>query len=121
VPSESRSLKRGMVVRVRLNPVEGSEQGGERPTLVLSPDIINERSPVILVAAITSKKTENVRPFEALLTPPEGGLTLPSKVMLMHLRSVDRQRITGILGTISDEAMEQVEIALKIAVGITPT
>src|SRR5438132_13402 len=60
------SLKRGDIVRVRLDPVEGSEQAGERPALVISPDVINEHSPVILIAALTSQKTERVYPFEFL-------------------------------------------------------
>jgi mRNA interferase MazF len=47
VPSTP-SLKRGDVVRVRLDPVEGSEQAGERPALVISSDAINRHSPVIL-------------------------------------------------------------------------
>lgn len=56
------SPRRGDVVRVRLDPIEGSEQGGERPALVLSPDLINEHSPVVLIAAITSQKTDRVYP-----------------------------------------------------------
>jgi mRNA interferase MazF len=121
VPSRSEPLRRGMVVRVRLSPVEGSEQGGERPALILSPDVINEHAPVVIVAAITSKKTNQVRAFETLLMPPEGGLSLPSKVMVLHLRAVDKQRITEAMGTISDTAMQEVEESLKIAVGLTPT
>ena len=38
------SLKHGNIVRVRLDPVERSEQIGERPALVISPDVINEHS-----------------------------------------------------------------------------
>ncbi len=66
---------RGDIVRVRLSPVEGSEHAGERPALVLSPNVINEHSPVILIAALTSKKVDRVYPFEVLIAPPEGGLT----------------------------------------------
>ncbi|MGI4790120.1 MAG: type II toxin-antitoxin system PemK/MazF family toxin [Janthinobacterium lividum] len=66
IPDE---LKRGDVVRVRLNPTELSEQNGERPALVLSPNIINRHSPIILIAPLTSKKTERVFPFEALIRP----------------------------------------------------
>ena len=49
------SLKRGDIVRVRLDPVEGSEQAGERPALVISPDVINEPAPTgaLTVSAIT--------------------------------------------------------------------
>jgi mRNA-degrading endonuclease toxin of MazEF toxin-antitoxin module len=52
----------------RLDPVEGSEQAGERPALVLSPDFINENGLFVRIAAITSKKTERFirlrSPFE---------------------------------------------------------
>ena len=111
--------KRGDIVRVRLDPVEGSEQAGERPALVISPDLINEHSPVILIASITSQKTERVFPFEALIEPPDGGLKQRSKVMLMQLRAVDKRRIKGNYGTVSDETMRHVEAALKVATGLT--
>lgn len=110
---------RGEVVRVRLDPVVGSEQAGERPALVISPDLINERSPVILIAAITSQKTERIYPFEALLDPPEGGLAVRSKVMLMHIRSVDKERLIGRYGKVSEQTIQRVEEALKIAAGLT--
>lgn len=106
------------MVRVRLDPVEGAEQAGERPALVLSPDLVNQHSPVILVAAITSRKTERVYPFEALLLPPEGGLASRSKVLLMQLRSIDQARVVGSYGSVSAAAMERVETALRIAVGL---
>ncbi len=112
-------LNRGEVVRVALDPVTGSEQGGERPVLVISPDLINQHSPVILVAAITSKKTERIYPFEALLEPPDGGLTQRSKVLLMQLRSIDKQRIVGRYGKLSEKTMARVEEALKVATGLT--
>ena len=117
----NRNPQRGDILRVRLNPIEGSEQGGERPVLVLSPDIINAHSPVILVSALTSRKTDRLYPFEALIKPPEGGLDQQSKVMLLHIRSIDKRRITGYYGHVSEDVMAQVDAALKIAVGLTPT
>jgi mRNA interferase MazF len=114
-----RPPRHGEVVRVRLDPVEGSEQAGSRPALILSPDLINKHSPVVLIAAITSKKTEHVYPFEALIAPPEGGLQERSKVLLMQLRSVDKRRLTAILGSVGPATMVRVEEALKIATGLT--
>lgn len=113
-----KSPKRGEVLKVRLDPVVGSEQAGERPVLVVSPDYINERSPIILVAAITSQKTDRVYPFEALIEPPDGGLSRPSKVMLMHLRSIDKQRLTGRYGQVADETLARVDEALRVATGL---
>ena len=103
---------------MRFEPVEGAEQAGERPALVISPDLVDQHSPVTLVAAITSRKTERVYPFEALLVPPEGGLASRSKVLLMQLRSIDRARVVGTYGSVSTTAMERVEAALRIAVGL---
>lgn len=112
------SPQRGDVVRVRLDPTEGSEQSGTRPSLVISANSVNQHSPVILVASITSRKTERVYAFEALIEPPEGGLTVKSKVSLIQIRGVDRQRIVGHYGRVSAEVMERVEVALKIATGL---
>jgi mRNA interferase MazF len=98
--------------------VEGSEQAGERPALVISPDLINERGPLLSIAAITSKKTDKVYPFEVLLDPQEAGLTRPSKVMLMHLRSVDKRRLTGEYGRVGRETMLLVDEAIKVATGL---
>lgn len=112
-------LKRGDIVRVRLDPVVGSEQAGERPGLIISPDLINEHSPVVLLAALTTQKTDRVYPFEALIEPPEGGLKLRSKVLLMQLRAIDKRRLKGRYGSVSAETMLRVDQAIKIATGLT--
>ena len=114
----TQNLRRGDIVRVRLDPVVGSEQGGERPVLVISPDHVNEHSPVILAASITNRKEERVYAFEARIEPPEGGLSRMSKVSLMQLRSIDKQRIIGRYQRISTETMTRVEAALRIATGL---
>jgi len=117
VPS-STSPRRGQVVRMRLDPVEGSEQAGERPVLVISPTFLNERAPVILVAAITSQKTERIYPTEVLIDPPEGGLPRRSKVLLLHLRSVSKTRIIGHYGAVSEATMQRVAQAIQIVTGL---
>lgn len=112
------AVRRGDIVGVRLDPVEGSEQAAHRPALVISPDVINEHSPVVLIAAITSQKTERVYPFEVLIEPPEGGIRKRSKVLLMQLRCVDKHRLTSYYGTANAETMLRVEVAIKIASGL---
>ncbi len=105
-------------MRVRLDPTEGSKQAGERPALVLSPEIINRHSPIISIAPITSKKTERTYPFEALIEPGEGGLPMRSKALLMQTRSLDKSRLLGYYGHLSDETMLQVDQALRVAMGL---
>ena len=108
MPSTS-SPKRGDILRIRFDPTEGSEQAGERPALVLSPYLINERAPIILVAPLTTRKMDRVYAFEAVIEPPDGGLLQRSKVMLMHVRGIDKARIIGTYGVLSEEAMGRVD------------
>ncbi|HEX9730808.1 MAG TPA: type II toxin-antitoxin system PemK/MazF family toxin [Thermoanaerobaculia bacterium] len=113
--------RRGDVVRVRLDPTVGSEQAGDRPALVISPDLINKHSPVVLVAALTSRKTDRVYPFETLIEPPEGGVRTRSKILLMQLRSIDKKRLLGRIGRVEETTMRRVDEALKIATGLVTT
>jgi mRNA interferase MazF len=81
--------------------------------------VINQHCPVILIASLTSKQIARVYPYEVLIEPPEGGLTHRSKVLLMHLRSIDKRRLVGRYGTIGAESLRRVEEALKVATGLT--
>ena len=49
------TIKRGDILLADLNPIIGSEQGGERPVLVVQNDVGNLHSPTIVVAIISSK------------------------------------------------------------------
>ncbi|MBI3684585.1 MAG: type II toxin-antitoxin system PemK/MazF family toxin [Acidobacteria bacterium] len=78
----------------------------------------HEHSPVILLAAITSRKTDRIYPFEALIEPPEGGLSQRSNVLLIELRALDKKRVVGRLGSVSPPVMNRVDAALRIATGL---
>lgn len=119
--SPERVFRRGEVLTVRLDPVEGSEQGGTRPVLVVSNDILNEALPVLTVAVITSRKADRVFPTEVLIEPPEGGLRKPSKVLLYQLRTISRDRVERKLGELSSRSMAVVGRALLLALDLTLT
>ena len=54
------TVQRGEIYFVNLNPVQGHEQSGQRPVLVISSDAINQLPLVITV--IVGTKSENVPP-----------------------------------------------------------
>jgi len=69
-------MKRGEVYDARLEPVEGSEQGGTRPVIIVSRDAINAYSPVVLAIPCTTYQTgKRVYPTQVLIQSPDGGLT----------------------------------------------
>lgn len=47
---------RGEVHDARLDPVEGSEQSGRRPIVIVSRNAINASSPIVVVAPITTHR-----------------------------------------------------------------
>lgn len=48
-------VKRGDIYLAGLNPTVGSEQGGERPVIVVQNNTGNRYSPTIIVVAVSSK------------------------------------------------------------------
>lgn len=50
------SVQRSEIYFVNLNPVQGREQAGERPVLVLSVDAIN-RLPLVVTVIVSTKGT----------------------------------------------------------------
>jgi len=73
----------------------------------------------MIVAPVTSRKTDRTFPFEALLGP-ECGLSVPSKAMLNQLRTVDKKRVVATYGAAGPQTMASIDEALKIAVGLVP-
>jgi mRNA interferase MazF len=69
-------MERGEVYDARLDPVEGSEQGGTRPVVIVSRDAINAYSPVVLaVPCSTYRENRRVYPTQVLVIAPDGGLS----------------------------------------------
>jgi mRNA interferase MazF len=86
--------------------------------LILQNDIANRHSPITIVAAITSQFEEPLYPTEVLISPPEGGLVVPSVVLLNQIRSIDRRRLVRRLGVVAEATMGRVNHALRISVGL---
>ncbi|MXZ63066.1 MAG: endoribonuclease MazF [Chloroflexi bacterium] len=75
---------RGDIIWLNFTPQAGHEQAGHRPALVVSPRVYNERSNVILVCPITSRRRDG--PFEVAL--PAGG-SFEGVVLADQIRSQD--------------------------------
>ena len=56
-------IQKNQIYYADLNPVQGSEQGGIRPVLIIQNDIGNKASPTVIIAAITSKGKKMHHPF----------------------------------------------------------
>lgn len=115
----ARTIRRGDIYTVDLDPVRGSEQGKRRPAVVIQNDLGNRYSPTIIVAAITS----TLRPdfdVNVIIKAPEGGLRNDSTVLLNQIRTVDRSRLGHYWGQLNPTTMAKIDRAIMISLGLVP-
>lgn len=113
-----RQIRRGDIYYADLAPVIGSEQGGNRPVLVIQNDIGNRYSPTIIAAVITGQTKSNYLPTHVLLTAVDCSLPHNSMVMLEQLRTLDKLRLRHYMGSLSKRKMNEVNTALEISIGL---
>jgi mRNA interferase MazF len=111
-------VKRWQIVYCDMSPVIGSEQGGYRPVVILSNDIGNRHAPIFIGACITSKVGKKRLPTQVIIDNT-CGLSVDSMVECEQIRTLDKTRIKGFIGEITDEAQkEAIEKAMRISLGL---
>jgi mRNA interferase MazF len=86
----------------------------KRPVLVISRQSVISLLRTVMVAPITS--AIHGVPSEVLVGT-EHGLKRESAVNLDHVQTVDRSRLSGFIGHLNDEVMDEVCRALAVATG----
>lgn len=112
-----KQIKRGQIYYADLSPVQGSEQGGHRPVLIIQNDVGNRYSPTIIAAIITTRKTKANLPTHVWLNA-ECGLPKDSMVELEQVRTLNKKRLKDFMGTVSQEVMKEIDMAIKISLGV---
>ena len=108
-------IERGEIYFVNLNPVEGREQAGHRPVLVLSRNAIN-RLPLVVTVVVGTKGANISRdyPTNVRVSPAESGLPIETVFLGFQVRSLDPKRFPAkAAGRISDEVMARIERAVR--------
>ena len=108
-------LLRGEIRWADLGPVRGHEQAGQRPVLILSHDVFNERSGTVIAIALTSQAPRAGFPLTLELTDP--ALPKRSWVKISQIRTLAAERIGKRLGRASAEELAHVVDGLTEIVG----
>jgi len=112
-------MQRGDVYWVRLDPIEGSEQAGVRPAVIVSRDVINRYSPVVVICPLTNAAhVPRLYPSDVLVRAPEGGLKVDSVVLTLQVRAVAGTRLGDRLGALEPATTRAVDQALKITLSL---
>jgi mRNA interferase MazF len=114
------NIQRGEIYFVNLNPVEGREQAGRRPVLVLSIDAINTLP--LVVTVVVGTKGENISrdyPTNVRVSSAESGLPMETVFLCFQLRSLAPKRFPDTpAGRISDAMMERIEDTVRYCLGL---
>jgi len=100
-------LKQYQIVLVNLDPTVGSEMKKTRPCVIISPNEMNKYLQTIVVAPMTSSSKSYPTRIEVKHNKTKGWIVLD------QIRTIDRQRIIKIVGTLVDKEITNVKAALK--------
>ena len=108
-------ILRGEIRWADLNPTRGREQAGQRPVLILSQDVFNDRSGTVIAMALTSQPQR--AGFPLTLELESKGLPKESWVKISQIRTLAVERIGARLGKVSPEELAQVIEGLNEIIG----
>ncbi|HIJ97324.1 MAG TPA: type II toxin-antitoxin system PemK/MazF family toxin [Desulfuromonadales bacterium] len=114
-------MKRGEVYWANLAPRSGSEQTGKRPVIILSHDAFNQTSgwrSIIVIPVSTSSNQAKLGPTVVPLPAGTAGLPSDCSAICHQITTLDRAKLTDLVGTLPPEALAAIEKALLAAVDI---
>jgi mRNA interferase MazF len=111
-------VRRGDVYQTRFDPVEGSEQGGTRPAVIVSHDAINLNSPTLIVVPLTSQRRSRLLRTHVEVASTESGVDVDSIAKCEQLRVVSTARLLRSRGSLSQTTMERIDQALLRALAL---
>lgn len=98
-------MKQGEIWMTNLDPIEGSEQSGFRPVVIVSGNVLNDHAQVVWCCPLTSK----IKCYHGnliLLPNPSNGLAEESEILTLHLKSLSKSRLKNKIGKISSEQLK---------------
>ena len=108
-------ILRGEIRWADLNPVQGREQAGLRPVLVISHDVFNERSGTVIAMALTGQPPR--AGFPLTLELDSAKLPRRSWVKISQIRTLSTERIGSRIDRVEPEVLAQVIDGLDEIIG----
>ena len=111
------------IVWVDFGPIRGRSKAGWHPAVVVQNDIGNKNSPMTIVVPLTDQRQFKDLPVQILLRSAETGLeNKDSCAECGHITTIDADEQIdsnrGVVGQIDEPAMERIEYALRVSLGL---
>ena len=99
-------ILRGDIFWAELNPAVGHEQAGQRPVVILSHDVFNDRSGIVIAVAITSQEPRAGFPLSLEITTAR--LPKRSWARIGQIRTLSVERLGKKLGRLAPEEIDRI-------------
>ena len=108
-------ILRGEIYWTDLDPTKGREQAGQRPILILSQEIFNERSGTVIAMALTSQPQKAGFP----LTLELSDLALPKRswIKISQIRTLSTERLGKRITRLPEKELDLVIEGLNEIIG----
>lgn len=112
-------IRRGSVYWIDFSPGKGSEPKGRRPGLVIQNDALNDsRLNTVIVVAITSTMKFGELPGNVILKKGEANMPKSCVINMTQIKSVDKESLIELIGSLSGEKMEEVAQGMKLVMDV---
>ena len=105
-------MNQGELWHARLDPIEGSEQSGTRPILIISGNSWNRNSKLIIACSLTT----SIRHREGCIIIEKNStnnLKEDSEILVFQVRSLSKSRLLNFIGLISQTEIDAVIFQLN--------
>jgi mRNA interferase MazF len=108
------TIHRGDLFWIGPDDARGSIPGFAHPHVVVQDDLFNDsRITTVVVCALTTNLRRVTEPGNVLLDVGEGNLPKQSVVVVSQISSIEKARLGGWIGSLSDARVEQVLAGLR--------
>lgn len=111
-------LKRGDIFVARLQKPVGNEQGGTRPVVIIQNNMGNKKSGTVIIAPLTTKRSNENYPFHVKLRKEFSGLEQDSVVLCEQIRVIDKKRLGTYISSLTPKDIIKINEALKLELNI---
>lgn len=109
-------ILRGDILWADLNPIRGREQAGQRPILVISQDVFNDRSGTVISVALTNRPQKAGFPLTLELSHTQ--LSKKLWVKITQIRTLSIERLGQKIGRASAEELSLIIDGLNEIIGV---
>ena len=100
-------MKQGDIWIADLEPVQGSEQGGKRPVVIISSDHMNDALPIVIAVPLSSKIKSY--PTAVRIEPSSAnGLRLETEALPFQIRTITKGRLKQRIGIALESELHEI-------------